>query len=284
MEPFKYPQLPILIVDDETEILEGCEFMLQSGGMTNIITCNDSRKVLSILEKQDISVLILDLLMPHISGMELLETISMQWPEIPVFILTGMNDLETAVTCMKQGAFDYMVKPVEEQRMVTGIKRAIERQEERKEYSLFKQLVLNDELKHPEAFTEIVTTNKNIRSIFQYVEAISLTRKPVIITGESGVGKELMAKAVHSLSRPEGPFVPVNIAGLDDNLFSDTLFGHIKGAFTGAESQRQGLIERAAAGTLFLDEIGDLKPSSQIKLLRLLEEGECFPVGADVPR
>lgn len=284
MEPFKYPHLPVLIVDDETEILEGCEFMLQSGGITNIITCNDSREVLPILEKQNISVLILDLLMPYVTGTELLETISMKWPEIPVFILTGMNDLETAVNCMKQGAFDYMVKPVEEQRMVTGIKRAIERQEERKEYDLFKQLVLNDELKHPEAFTDIVTTSKNIRSIFQYVEAISLTSKPVLITGESGVGKELMARAVHSLSRPEGPFVPVNIAGLDDNLFSDALFGHIKGAFTGAESQRQGLIERAAGGTLFLDEIGDLNPGSQIKLLRLLEEGEYFPVGADVPR
>lgn len=280
----KYPQNPILLVDDEPEILEGCEFILQSHGFDNVITCQDSSNVMAIIKQNRFAVILLDLMMPKPSGKELLETLSQNHPEIPVIVLTGMNDLETAVSCMKLGAIDYMVKPVEEQRLVNSIKRAIERQEEKAEYQTFRKLVLGDKLQYPEAFAEIITSNKNIRSIFQYAEAISTTRKTVLITGESGVGKELMAKSIHQLSRPEGPFVPVNIAGLDDNLLSDALFGHLKGAFTGADSNRSGLIETASGGTLFLDEIGDLNPTSQIKLLRLLEDGEYFPVGADVPR
>ncbi len=284
MKVLKYPYLPILLIDDEPEILEGIELMLQSNNINNIITCPNSDQVMSILEENSIVAILLDLMMPILPGDQLLKEISSHHPDIPIIVLTGLNDLETAVNCMKSGAFDYLVKPVEEQRLLTCLRRAIERQEERNEYQTFKRLVLNDELKHPQAFSDIVTNNKTIRSIFQYVEAISTTNKSVLITGASGVGKELMAKAIHKLSRPDSPFTPVNIAGLDDTLFSDTLFGHIKGAFTGAESIRQGLIERAAGGSLFLDEIGDLSPASQIKLLRLLEDGEYFPVGSDVAK
>jgi DNA-binding NtrC family response regulator len=137
-------------------------------------------------------------------------------------------------------------------------------------------------LEHPEVFSEIVTGNPMMRSIFQYIEAISLSPQPVLITGETGVGKELVAKAIHHLSNRKGAFVPVNVAGLDDNVFADTLFGHRKGAFTGADQARSGLVEQASGGTLFLDEIGDLSPASQVKLLRLLQDGEFFPLGSDV--
>ncbi|MCG8332903.1 MAG: sigma-54 dependent transcriptional regulator [Proteobacteria bacterium] len=284
MEDILYPEQPILLVDDEKEILEGSCFMFETHGINNIVTCHDSREVMSLIEKQKFLIVLLDLMMPHITGKELLEQIKQSQPELEVMVLTGLNDINTAVSCMKLGAFDYLMKPVEEQRLVTTVKRAIERQEEKTEFQTFKQLVLNDELRHPEAFVDIITNNKSIRSIFQYVEAISRSNKSVLITGASGVGKEAMAKAVHKLSRPDSPFVSVNIAGLDDNLFSDTLFGHVKGAFTGADSNRQGLIERAAGGTLFLDEIGDLNMASQIKLLRLLEDGEFFPVGSDMPK
>jgi DNA-binding NtrC family response regulator len=123
-----------------------------------------------------------------------------------------------------------------------------------------------------------------MRSIFQYIEAIAASPRPVLITGETGVGKELAAKAVHTLSKRNGAFVPVNVAGLDDHVFADTLFGHKKGAFTDAREARSGLIERAAGGTLFLDEIGDLSTTSQVKLLRLLQEGEFFPLGSDVAK
>jgi DNA-binding NtrC family response regulator len=136
-------------------------------------------------------------------------------------------------------------------------------------------------LDHPEAFERIVTNNLKMLSIFQQIESIAGTSQPVLITGETGVGKELVSRAIHSLSGLNGDFVAVNVAGLDDNIFSDTIFGHAKGAFTGAERSRPGLVERAENGTLFLDEIGDMTPSSQVKLLRLLQECEYLPLGQD---
>jgi len=189
-----------------------------------------------------------------------------------------------AVKCMQHGAFDYMLKPVEKSRLVGGVKRAVELRELQRENQLLKAHVLSDKLEKPEAFSEIITVSTGMRSIFQYVEAIANSPRPVLITGETGVGKELVAKAVHTLSSREGDFLPVNVAGLDDHVFADTLFGHNKGAFTDAREARNGLIERAAGGTLFLDEIGDLSSTSQVKLLRLLQEGEFFPLGSDVAK
>jgi len=136
-------------------------------------------------------------------------------------------------------------------------------------------------LKNPRAFSQIITNNREMHAIFQYIESIAPSSQPVLITGETGVGKELIAKSIHTLSKLKGRFAPVNVAGLDDNVFSDTLFGHVKGAFTGADRNRSGLIEQAADGTLFLDEIGDLSPASQVKWLRLIQEGEYLPLGQD---
>jgi DNA-binding NtrC family response regulator len=226
--------------------------------------------------------MLLDLSMPHISGGELLSLVNKDFPEVPIIIITGSNDVETAVACMKSGAFDYMVKPVEKSRLISGVKRAIEIRELQRENRLLRARVLLGEMEHPEAFSEIITDSEAMRSIFQYIEAISNTSQPVLITGETGVGKELVARAIHRLSNRKGDFVPVNVAGLDDNIFADTLFGHKKGAFTGADQPRSGMIEQASGGTLFLDEIGDLSPASQVKLLRLLQDGEFFPLGSDI--
>jgi DNA-binding NtrC family response regulator len=143
---------------------------------------------------------------------------------------------------------------------------------------------LSDNLDHPEAFADLITNCKAMRSIFQYVESLAGSKQPVLVTGESGVGKELIARALHALSKCQGPLIAVNVAGLDDAVFSDTLFGHTKGAFTGASEARSGMIEQAARGTLFLDEIGELSPICQVKLLRLVQEGEYFPVGSDRPK
>ena len=144
--------------------------------------------------------------------------------------------------------------------------------------------VLSDKLAQPEAFEKIITCSTSMRSIFQYIEAIAISPRPVLITGETGVGKELIAHAVHELSNRKGAFVAVNVAGLDDQVFSDTLFGHTKGAFTDAREPRSGLVEKASGGTLFLDEIGDLDYACQVKILRLLQEGEYIPLGSDVAK
>jgi len=282
MKTCAYPSLPILMVDDEVQALDSFETALLLASINNIIRCQDSRDVMRLLSTQEIEVMLLDLSMPHISGEELLSLVTKDFPEIPVIIITGSNDVETAVACMKSGAFDYVVKPVEKSRLISGVKRAIELRELQRENRLLKARVLSGEMEHPETFSEIITDSEVMWSIFQYIEAISNTSQPVLITGETGVGKELVARAIHKLSNRKGDFVPVNVAGLDDNIFADTLFGHKKGAFTGADQPRSGMIEQASGGTLFLDEIGDLSPASQVKLLRLLQDGEFFPLGSDI--
>lgn len=279
-----FPSNPVLLVDDEIEMLRSFELALRSAGFKNILKCHDSREVMPLLSRQEIELILLDLTMPFISGDELLPVITQDYPEIPVIVITGNDELETAVQCMKANAFDYMVKPVEEGRLVSGVKRVIEVRELQKENRLLKERILSDTLANPEAFSEIITNNKTMLSLFQYVESIATSPQPILITGETGVGKELMAIAVHTLSERQGPFVSINAAGIDDNIFSDTLFGHFKGAFTGADEMRKGLVEKASGGSLFLDEIGDLSPDSQVKLLRLVQEREYYPLGSDLPK
>jgi DNA-binding NtrC family response regulator len=275
------PPQPILIVDDEAAILLSIDTVLQMAGLNNVMTCQDSRQVMNILASRPVEAMLLDLNMPHTDGRELLGQINQAFPEIPVIIVTGAVEIETAVQCMKSGAFDYVVKPVEDERLVSAVHRALAFRELKRENMALKQHILSDALERPEAFAGIVTRNKKMLAIFQYIESIAQTSQPVLIRGETGVGKELIARVLHELSGLKGQFVAVNVAGLDDSVFSDTLFGHAKGAFTGAESERQGLIQRASGGTLFLDEIGDLSPASQVKLLRLLQENEFFPLGRD---
>jgi DNA-binding NtrC family response regulator len=222
--------------------------------------------------------------MPGLAGIELLKYILEERPEAPVIVATGTGDLDTAVRCMRAGAFDYLSKPIDRTRLVTSVRHAIERWETAHEVSFLRDGLLATSPSHPEAFASIITADPGMRVMFRYAEAIARTSLPVLITGETGVGKELVARAIHSLSGREGSFVPVNVAGLDDNLFADSLFGHTKGAYTGADTAREGMVAKAEEGTLFLDEIGDLAPESQIKLLRLLQEREYYPLGTDRPR
>ncbi|MFZ6031767.1 MAG: sigma-54-dependent transcriptional regulator [Melioribacter sp.] len=279
-----YPELPILLVDDEEQFLFSVETSLNTSGINNIVLQSDSTKVLEMLEKDEYSLIVLDINMPGITGLELLPQIKDRFPEIPVIILTALNDVESAVESIKSGAYNYIVKPVDNTRLVTTIKGALEYREVLSENRRLKDYLLKDKIENPEAFEEIITKNKSMRSIFKYIEAIANSPLPVLITGETGVGKELIAGAIHKVSSRNGELVAVNVAGLDDTLFSDTLFGHKKGAFTGAEQDRKGLIEQAEKGTLFLDEIGDLSIESQVKLLRLIQDGRYYPLGSDIPK
>lgn len=284
MTPQLYPAFPVLIVDDEPEVLELCEYVLRSTGITNTLTCEDSRKVKTLVGADGVGVALLDLTMPHLSGQELLDWFNQHHPDVPVIIITGVNEVQTAVECMKGGAFDYLLKPLDKHALDAAVKKAIEFRELRQEYSSFKRRVLRGKLDSPEAFSEFITGNALMRSLFQYTETIAPTARPVLITGETGVGKELLARALHLLSGRSGELVVVNVAGLDDNVFSDTLFGHTKGAFTGADQPRAGLAAKASGGSLLLDEIGDLSAGSQVKLLRLLQDGDYLPLGSDVPK
>jgi len=279
-----HPPCPILLVDDEAQALTSFEMALRSARMNHFIACNDSREVMALLGRQDIEIMLLDLWMPHLTGEELLRRVTVDYPDLPVIVVTGADDVETAVKCMRAGAFDYIVKPVEKSRLIGSVNRGIELRELHRENQLLKARVLSGRLNRPEAFAEIITASPSMQAIFQYIEAVAVSPRPVLITGETGVGKELVAKAVHRLSGRKGHFVPVNVAGLDDHVFADTLFGHRKGAFTGAMEVRPGLLEQAVGGTLFLDEIGDLSAVSQVKLLRLLQDGEYLPLGSDIAK
>lgn len=277
-------KLPVLLVDDEESVLFSSKTLLKSAGVRNVETLSDGRELLSTLERQDAAVVVLDLLMPRVSGLELLPDLVREHPSIPVIVMTAAQDVETAVSCMKEGAYDYLVKPVEESRFVSAVKRAMEVRALRQQVGALKGYLLSDRLEHGTAFSSIVTSSVKMRALFQYAEAVAESGEPVLITGETGVGKEALAQAIHDLSGRTGRFVQVNIAGLDDTLFADTLFGHKKGAFSGAEKRRDGLIAQAAGGTLFLDEVGDLEQTSQVKLLRLIQAQEYYPLGSDVPR
>ena len=284
MNKTAFPKNPVLLVDDEETWTRSFSLALKSAGINNILCCNDSREVESILERAEVEVIAADLAMPHVSGEDLIRLVTSRHAHIPILVITGMSQVETAVQCVKLGAFDFFVKTYDKSSLVSGIRHAIQIRELKRENTTLRSRFFDDRLERPETFDNIVTANSAMRSIFKYIEAIAESSQPVLITGESGVGKELIAGAIHRASGRNGDFVPVNVAGLDDNIFADTLFGHRKGAFTGADKARPGLVVNAAAGTLFLDEIGDLAHASQLKLLRLVQEREYMAIGSDLTR
>lgn len=279
------PNFGILLVDDEAPFLRSLSIALERrGGYNHLYRCEDSREAMGMIAREPIGLVLLDLTMPHLSGEALLKQIIEEHPDVGVIIISGLNQLETAVSCIRQGAYDYFVKTSEEDRLIEGVRRAVRMLEMRLENQAMRRRFLTDTLERPEVFAGIITQDKGMRSVFQYLESVAASSQPVLITGESGVGKEQIAHSIHQLSGRPGPLVCVNVAGLDDSVFADTLFGHKKGAFTGADKARAGMVEQAAEGTLFLDEIGDLSPASQVKLLRLLQEGEYYPLGSDRPK
>ena len=272
----------ILIVDDNAEFLDGARRALLAHGIDNVTTLQESNQTLKSLVTGNFTVLLLDWVMPAPSGADLLPEVVRQFPNITVIIMTGVCDLDNVVSCIKQGAYDYITKPLDTTRLVSIVQNAVKSSELIIRNKKLTRYLLGEPLATPENFSEIVTCNDQMLSIFKVVETLATSRQPVLITGETGVGKELIAHAIHRCSGLKGRMVTVNAAGLDDSMLADTLFGHKKGAYTGATESRAGLIEQAKGGTLFLDEIGDLSNASQIKLLRLLQQNEYYRLGSDV--
>lgn len=272
----------ILIVDDDPVSVELIQSNLKAFGYQRITIAMDGITALEEIRRRPHSVVLLDLVLPDISGVDVLRTTVEEMPNLPVIVLTGNESVDTAVECMRIGAFDYLTKPPDRNRLKSGISHALKVLDLETRLSLFSGE--GSEAEGPlrlELFGEIITRSPRMRAVFSYIEAIADSPKAVLISGESGTGKELVARAIHNAGARDGAFVAVNVAGTDDTMFTDTLFGHLRGAFTGAERARSGLVERARGGTLFLDEIGDLEWSSQTKLLRLLQEGEYYPLGSD---
>lgn len=268
------PSAPILLVDDEEQALRSYALNLRYHGLGNTMSCSDSRRVPALLDEQPFSLVLLDLCMPHIPGEELLALIQEKHPTLPAIVITGLNEVDVAVRCMRAGSTDFLVKPVDRERLLQAVQIALDRGAPQ---------MLEDDALGPDGHSFIVR-DPAMKRIQATIRAVAPTGAPVLIVGETGAGKELVARAIHEASGSKGRLVAVNTGGLDDMLFADTLFGHGKGAFTSANGTRGGLVEAAADGTLFLDEIGDMALASQLKLLRLLQEKEYYPLGSDSPR
>ena len=272
----------ILLVDDNETFLRYQRNIMLCKGFSNVIVACDSSSVLQILENQDVAVVVLDLMMPGLSGQDLLKLIVAKHPKVPVIILSSKDQLESAIDCMREGACDYLTKPLDYDKLLASIHRALELRSLNDKLVTLKQS-LPECAAREDDFPFIVTRNTAMLELLRYIRVIAPSQQPALILGETGVGKELFARALHEASGLSGPFVAVNVAGLDDNMFSDTLFGHKKGTYTGADESREGLVSRAAHGSLFLDEIGDLAEPAQLKLLRLIQEHEYYRLGCDTP-
>jgi len=274
----------LLIIEDDEDVRRGIATFFGDSGY-GVIVADNGEEGIELFHSERPDIIFTDLRMPIKGGLEVIRAVIEHDPDMPIIVISGTGAVKDAVEALRFGAWDYVEKPVTDLEALEHMtSKALENRLLRSQVAGLKQKLLSGGIRNPATFTAIITRSPAIHSIFQYIEVIGPTPQPVLIYGETGTGKELFANAVHSASGRKGKFVALNVAGLDDQMFSDTLFGHAKGAFTGADRMREGLIAQAAGGTLFLDEIGDLKEATQIKLLRLLQEGEYFPLGSDHPR
>jgi DNA-binding NtrC family response regulator len=266
----------LLVADDEKNIRQGLAAALEMDGY-QVETAADGDEGWKRFQKGDIDLVITDLRMPGLSGEEFLRRISAETPGIPVIILTGHGTVENAVEAMRNGAYDFLTKPVNLDRLSLLVKRALANRE-----LVLKHRRLEEELEHKKQFRTIIGTSAPMRRVFDTINRAAPAKASILITGESGVGKELVADAIHDLSpRKDKPLIKVHCAAIPDTLIESELFGHEKGAFTGAVSRRRGRFELANEGTLFLDEIGEIDQNIQIKLLRALQEKKFERVGGE---
>ncbi|HOJ49261.1 MAG TPA: sigma-54 dependent transcriptional regulator [Spirochaetota bacterium] len=264
----------ILIVDDEKNIREGLKKTLELEGY-NIETASNGEEAFEFIKNNDFDLVITDIKMPVISGTKLLEMINNIKPYIKVIMLTGHGNVETAVESMKKGAYDFFTKPVDIDKLILTIERAI-----KEKNIILENIELKKQLNEKYGIENIIGSSSSLKSVMDIVKQVAPTKATVLIEGESGTGKELIANAIHRLSdRADKPLVKLHCAALNENLLESELFGHEKGAFTGAIAMKKGRFELADGGTLFLDEIGEISPIIQVKLLRVLQEKEFERVG-----
>ncbi|MEJ2509293.1 MAG: sigma-54 dependent transcriptional regulator [Gammaproteobacteria bacterium] len=268
----------ILIVDDEFSIRKTLSMLLKSEGHRTVEAA-DVEQARAMLQAESVDLVLTDLRLGEQSGLDLLSWLRTSGSEIESVIMTAYGSIENAVQAMKLGAYDYLTKPINPDELLIRLNKVLEKKSLREEVHR-----LREQLDGRERFRDVVAQSEPMQRILQVIERIREQDIPVLITGETGVGKEVVARTIHATSvRARGPFVAINCCTLPEDLLDSELFGHIKGAFTGATANKPGLFREADGGTLFLDEIGDISPRLQVKLLRVLQEAEVRPVGGGVP-
>ncbi|MFH1137488.1 MAG: sigma-54 dependent transcriptional regulator [Pseudomonadota bacterium] len=276
---------PILIVDDEVHFLNSAARKLRMEGFNDVTALADPVLAAETVKKKTFDLALLDITMPVLNGLDLLEKIKAKSPQTECIMITAQQDIALVIKAVRLGAYDYLVKPLQPDQLMHTLRRALERK------NLVELLLLRQEedlsrgLETPAAFEEIITVNEKMLRLLREAELHARSDIPILITGETGVGKELLARAIHRAGfRSRKPFVAVNMLALSPNLFESEFFGHAKGAFTGAIQDKAGYLDQAGGGALFLDEIGDLAMEVQGKLLRVLQEKEFTPVGRTRPK
>lgn len=264
----------ILVVDDEQVIRESLKRILERAGY-QVAVSGSGYNAMELVQKQDIDLVLTDLKMPGMEGLEVLKSIKVLQPDVPVVIITGYATVETAVEAIKSGAYDYLSKPFTPDQVKDLVSKALETRATSPENQRLQQ-----ELEEHEGFSFFIGKSKPMQKVYQRILKVAQTDSSVLITGESGTGKELVARAIHQRSdRHDHPFVPVDCTALAESLLESELFGHEKGSFTGAVQSKVGLFKVADGGTLFLDEVSNISLNSQAKLLRVLQEREVTPIG-----
>jgi DNA-binding NtrC family response regulator len=281
MESIPAKQTPVLVVDDDEGLLLSIKATLVSAGLPEPALVSDSRNALGLMRTHHFQLVLLDLMMPYLNGIEVLEQIKSEFPDSECVIVSASDEVATAVQAMTLGASDYLVKPLNSEKLIALVNRSLEKYSLQDELARFGRQRVFAELKNPEAFAGLVAEDESMALVFHQVEAVAGTDYSVVINGESGTGKEMLARVIHNLSnRSKAPFYAVNMASFSKTIFEDEFFGHAKGAYTDASSDRRGFFEAAHGGTLFLDEITELDPSLQAKLLRVIEEREFYRLGS----
>ena len=261
----------LLIVDDDRSLRQFLDILFSKDGY-QVFTAETGKEALKLMEKQPVDVVLADIRMPEMDGLSLLKEIKGRWPQIPVIMITAFASMDTAVSAMREGAFDYVTKPFNLSELRETVARALKKAEKSREGEPKGEQIVQ--------FEGMVAKSAAMRKIFSLLPKVAQAPSNVLITGESGTGKELIARAIHRLSpRKDRPFVVVNCGGIPANLLESELFGYSRGAFTGATREKKGLFAVAHGGTIFLDEIGELPPELQVKLLRVVQQKSFIPLG-----